>query len=338
MGLLGKFRFRFRLNLALFLLITTVLIGTIGYMVIEGLSFIDSLYMTIITVSTVGFGEVKSLSENGRLFTILLIVGNIGIFTYAVSIITQVFLDGELRQEYRKYTFQKKLSRMKGHTIVCGFGRNGQQACRELSKHNIPFVVVEHNPIDETLYQFEINHIKGDARQDHVLLEARIEDASALITTLPEDAANVFVVITARYIKPNLKIISRASDDSSEVKLRRAGANNIIMPDKVGGAHMAYLVTKPDVMEFIDIITGQRDREFQISELNFDLINEKYQNKTIAELDIRNKTGANIIGFKKSNGEYVINPQADNSMTSHCKLIVLGTEQQIKNLEEYYYS
>ncbi len=137
---------------------------------------------------------------------------------------------------------------------------------------------------------------------------------------------------------PDLKIISRATDDSAEQKLRRAGADHVIMPDKVGGAHMAYLVSKPDVMEFIDLITGQRGNEFQVAELSIDLVSERFHKLTIGELDIRGKTGANIIGFKTRNGEYVINPQANQRMEEHCKLIVLGTKEQIGNLESYYYS
>ena len=338
MGLLKGTQLRFKLYLALGLLLTSLLTGTLGFHLVEDFTFLESLYMTVITLSTVGFHEVRELSDNGRLFTIFLIVGNLGIFTYTISLVTQLLVDGELRQEYERYRVFRKIRKMKNHTIVCGFGRNGQQACRELADHNIPFVVIEKDEINESLFDFKIQKVLGDARQDHILTEAGIEKADAIITTLPDDAANVFVVITARHMCPNLKIISRATDDSAEQKLRRAGADHVIMPDKVGGAHMAYLVSKPDVMEFIDLITGQRSNEFQVAELSIDLVNEGFQKLTIAELDIRGKTGANIIGFKTRNGEYVINPQANQHMEEHCKLIVLGTNDQINNLEKYYYS
>lgn len=338
MGFLRRSAVAFRIYLAFGLLFTSVLVGTLGYMAVEDLSFLDALYMTVITLSTVGFSEVKPLSDMGRVFSIILILGNIGIFTYTVTVLTQLLVDGELRTEYNKYIVQKKIRKLKNHTIICGLGRNGRQACRELHEHGVPFVVVEQNDIDYSLYNFKIQHIKGDARQDHILTQAGIENAKAIITTLPDDAANVFVVITARHMKKDLTIISRASNDSSEMKLRRAGANNVIMPEKVGGAHMGYLVTKPDVMEFVDLITGQRGNDFQIAELNVDLVNKRFQECTIAELDIRGKTGANIIGFKTSQGEYVINPQAHQKMSEHCKLIVLGTKEQINSLEAYYYS
>ncbi|MCB0737231.1 MAG: potassium channel protein [Bacteroidetes bacterium] len=338
MGLLKSNPLRFKLYLAIWLLIASIFIGTAGYMVVEGWTFMESLFMTVITLSTVGFNEVKPLSDAGRLFSVFLIIGNLGIFTYTITVLTRLLVDGELRDEYLRFQTKKKIRKLKNHTIVCGLGRNGRQACMELHGHGESFVVIEKNDIDSSLFNFPIMHIKGDARQDHVLQEAGIEHAKALITTLPDDAANVFVVITARHMKNELTIISRAGNDTSEDKLRRAGANNVIMPDKVGGAHMAYLVTKPDVVEFVDLITGQRGNEFQIAELSIDLINPKFVNQTISELDIRSKTGANIIGFKMSNGDYVINPQADQKMTEHSKLIVLGTKEQVRNLEAYYYS
>lgn len=338
MGLLKRSRLRFRLYLAVGLLALSLLVGTVGYHLVENLSFLDALYMTVITLSTVGFHEVQPFSTQGRIFTIGLIIGNLGIFTYTISVITRLLMDGELRYEYEKFSINKKIKRMKDHTIVCGFGRNGRQACRELADHNIPFVVIERNEIDRSLIDFKVNHIQGDAREDHTLTEAGIDKAKALITSLPDDAANVFVVITARHMQPQLQIISRANADSSEEKLRRAGANNVIMPDKVGGAHMASLVTRPDVMEFIDLISGQRGNEVQITELSIDLVNEKFMNLTIGELDIRGKTGANIIGFKTAEDDYVINPQAHHKMHKHCKLIVLGTKEQLSNLERYYYS
>ena len=338
MGFLKRNTLVFRLYLGFFLLSLSICTGTIGYHLVEEFTVLESLYMTVITLSTVGFQEIRPLSDDGRLFTIFLIIGNLGIFTYTLSAITQLFMNGELRDLHQKQRLLKRIRKMKNHTIVCGLGRNGLQACKELHAHNIPFVVVEKEDLEKDHFDFKIQQIQGDARQDITLDQAGIKNATALITTLPDDASNVFVVITARFINPELTIISRATSDSAEQKLRRAGANHVIMPDKVGGAHMANLVTKPDVVEFIDLISGQRGQGFQIAELSFDLVNERFLHSTIAELDIRGKTGANIIGFKTQNGEFVINPQADQKMAKHCKLIVLGTTDQVESLEKYYYS
>ena len=162
------------------------------------------------------------------------------------------------------------------------------------------------------------------------MLEAGIKNARALITTLPNDAENVFVVMSARELNPDLKIISRASEDSSDSKLKRAGANNVIMPDKIGGTHMASLVTRPDVLEFLDYITGRIN--IRLEEILYNNLSDRLKGKTIRELEIRNKTGANIIGFKTGDGDYVINPEPDTVMKPDAKLFVLGTQEQVTKL------
>jgi voltage-gated potassium channel len=176
--------------------------------------------------------------------------------------------------------------------------------------------------------------VEGDATQDEVLQKAGIERARALITTLPEDADNLFIVLSARSLNAKLFIISRASDDNSDKKLKTAGANNVIMPDRVGGAHMASLVLKPDVMEFLDFITGQGTDNIKLEEITFDNLREEFRNKSMRELEIRNKSGANIIGFKTANGEYIVNPSPDTKMIHDAKLFVLGTTEQIHKLKE----
>ncbi len=175
--------------------------------------------------------------------------------------------------------------------------------------------------------------VQGDSTQDEVLLRAGILKAKALITTLPVDADNLFIVLSARSLNPKLTIISRASEENTDKKLKIAGADNVIMPDKIGGAHMASLVMQPDVMEFVDIITGQGGDNIRLEEITFENLSQKYRNKTIKELEIGSKSGANIIGFKTSNSEYVINPSADTKIIPDAKLFVLGTTEQIKKLK-----
>lgn len=328
--------FRKRLLLALILLAISFTIGTLGFMAIEGYSFNEALYMAVITLSTVGFQEVRPLSPEGRVFAIIFILSNLGVFTYTISTLSQLLLDGELKKAYAQYLLNKKLRKLENHSIVIGLGRNGMQSCQELHREGVPFVAIDQKEVNMDHLGFPMKFIQGDARQDHILEQACIEKARSLITALPDDADNVFVVITARHIAPHLHIISRASSDSSEEKLRRAGANNVIMPDKLGGAHMAQLVTKPDVMEFMDMISGQRDTEFCMAELSMGELQGPFLHTTISDLDIRGKTGANIIGFKTEDGHYVINPQANEKMTPHSKLIVLGTQDQIAKLESYY--
>jgi voltage-gated potassium channel len=178
--------------------------------------------------------------------------------------------------------------------------------------------------------------IQGDCTQDELLLKTGINNARALITTLPIDADNLFVVLTARSINPKLTIISRASDDNSDKKLKIAGANNVIMPDRIGGAHMASLVIKPDVIEFLDHITGQGGPNINLEEIVFSELPEHLRNHTIKDLEVRNKSGANIIGFKTAHGEYVINPSAETKIIPGAKLFVLGTPEQVGKLREIF--
>ena len=175
--------------------------------------------------------------------------------------------------------------------------------------------------------------MEGNATDDEVLISAGLSRAKALITTLPEDADNVFVVLTAREKNPGLKIISRASNDGSETKLKRAGADNVIMPDKIGGTHMAALVTKPDVLELLDHITGRIN--IKLEEISFNNLPEKYKDKSIRDLEVRNRTGANIIGLKTAEGEFVINPSPDMKMMPDAKLFVLGTAEQVANFKDF---
>jgi len=313
-----------------------MVIGTIGYIIIEDYRFLDAFYTTIITIATVGYGEVHTLTDEGRIFTSFLIIISFGTFAYAVSSITRFVIDGEFNNLFKLQKLNAAVEKLSDHVIVCGYGRNGRQAAQVLKKHNKRFVVIEKNSkLTETLnHKFQDLVLNGDSTQDEILLKAGILKARALITTLPVDADNMFIVLTARNLNPKLTIISRASDDGSDVKIKIAGVDNVIMPDKVGGAHMASLVMKPDVMEFLDYVTAQGGDNNNLEEISFSHIPDHLKNKTLKDLEIRNKSGANIIGFKTANGEYVINPSADTLVIPQAKIFVLGTPEQIKKLKE----
>ncbi len=326
----------YRFMIPMFLLVLLIIIGTIGYVVIDGYTWFNAFYMTIITVATVGYGEVQPLSVAGKVFTSFLIITSFITFAYAVSSITKFIMDGELNSFFKNKRLNSAVEKLTDHVIICGYGRNGKQAAQILKKHDKRFVVIEESEkvTSSITHRFSDLVLQGDATQDEVLLKAGIMKAKALITTLPEDAANVFIVLTARNLNPTLTIISRASDDGSDAKLKIAGANNVIMPDKVGGAHMASLVMKPDVMEFLDYITAQSADSINLEEISFDSISDTLKNKTLRDLEIRNKSGANIIGFKTVSGEYVVNPSADTEIIPKSKIFVLGSPDQIKKLKE----
>lgn len=298
-------------------------------------SFSDALYMTITTIGTVGFREVHEPTVGMQYFIIFLIITGFGTFAYALTTITSYLLSDEFRQSYRISTIMSAINNLNGHVIICGYGRNGRQAAHVLKNHDKRFVVIEQKKdvTDALTHKHSDLVLHGDATQDEVLEKAGISRACAIITTLPMDADNLFIVLTARSLNPNLTIISRASDDNSDKKLKKAGADNVIMPDKIGGAHMASLVLKPDVIEFVDHITGQGGPDINLEEITFENLPEHLRNKTIRDLEIRNKSGANIVGFKTAKGDFIINPNADTQLIPEGKLFVLGTPEQISALK-----
>ena len=335
---LANFKIFSRVFFSLALLFGIVLVGSLGFMYIEGWDFLSSFYMTIITISTVGFNEVNELSDGGRIFTSILILTSIGTFTYTISAITTYFVAGEYKDKFKAAKLEKEINGMSGHVIVCGFGRVGDMAVKELIDHNIKVVIVEasEDKIDLLNETPSLIYIKGNATVDDNLIKAGIHRASSIITTLPDDADNLYVVLTARELNPDLTIISRASKTPSVKKLRIAGANNVIMPDKVGGAHMASLVTTPDVMDFLDHIRIQGGTDINLEEVTFADLPGDFQYQTLGDLDVRNRIGVNIIGFKVSNGEYVINPGPETRIVPNSKLFVLGNQDQIKLLNRIF--
>lgn len=316
-------------------LFVLILAGIAGYMTLEDYSFFDAAYMTIITISTVGFAEVEVLSVKGKLFTMGLILTSFGTFAFAISEITRFVVDGELEEYLYQRRVLQKIAKLKGHTIVCGYGRNGRQAVKTLREYGQPVVLIELNEEREPDFSEDegLLYILGNATHDKVLQDAGLQDANALISTLPKDADNLFVTLSARVLNPNIKIISRASEENSDSKLRHAGVDNVIMPDKVGGAHMAQLVMKPDVVEFMDLLTGQANAKVHLEEIDSNDLPDEYMDKAISDLDVRAKFGANIIGFKNSDGNYQFNPPADAKLEKDTKLFVLGNSDQIKNMK-----
>ncbi len=322
---------------AVFLMISTIIVGTSGYMFLNsGLSFIDALYMTVITVTTVGFQEVYTLSVVGKLFTIFLILVSFGIFGYLASTVTRFILDGVFRKNLKKLNTVKQISKLKKHVIVVGFGRNGRQASIELLKHGEKVVVIDakESSIEAIRAIPGLLPVQGDATLEEILEKANIEEAKALITAIPSDAENVYVVLTAREMNPNLRIISRSSNSQSDNKLKRAGAHNVIMPDRLGGQHMAKLVAQPDIIEFIDHILLQSADGVNLVEISCKDLSGCFAGASIKNLNVRNRSGANIIGLRKEDGTYVYNPSAELVLNNKHHLFVLGTRQQIKSLQD----
>ena len=322
------------LRLWLFIVLLVLLFGIAGYMLIEGYNFFDAVYMAVITITTIGYHEIKPLSDAGRIFNIVFIVTSFTTFTYLVARFTQYVISGELTHYYTKKRLMQQLVKKQGHAIVCGYGRNGQQAAKTLRAHKIDFVVIEKN--SEVLQQHEdpaLVYLTGDATEDEVLINAGIERADSLLVSLPEDADNVFIVLSARSLNPKLNIISRASTVSATAKLYKAGANHVVMPDLIGGTHMATLVSKPDVVEFIDFLSGEDGESIHIEAVGYHKLPPAMRDKTLKEIMDWKKTGVNCIGIKDEAGKFYINPPEDVFITKGMKVIVLGTKEQIAEMK-----
>ncbi len=318
----------------LYVLILMV-IGTIGYMFIESYSLIDALYMTVITVSTVGFREVKPLTDPGKIFTIFIILSSLGVLAYFLSNLTQSLFKTQLSFFFGGNLKHLKQKKMENHIIVCGYGRNGSQVIDELTAFGEKVIVIDkdHELVVSKMAE-PIQFIEGDSTEDQVLLQAGIDKARSLITTLPLDTDNLFVVLTARTLNPDINIISRASSESSEKKLRMAGANSVVMPERVGGAHMATLVAQPDVMEFMEHLNIHGNSPVQLMEIMCSNLPKDLLHKPIKELELREKTGANIIGYKTSAGEYILNPTPETKLYPDAKIFVLGTKEQVNEMQK----
>lgn len=316
------------------LLLVIVAIGVIGYSIM-GFTFTEAFFMTIITIATVGFKEVRELEPEGMWFTAMLIIFSFGIFAYAATTFGRYLIDGVFTNYYRDNKLRRKIEKLRNHVVICGYGRNGKQAAIELEEHNVPVIILENNPPSvEELANSDKLFIEGDATREDILNLANIKEAKALITTLPVDADNLFVVLSARELNPQMTIISRASLDHSDGKLKRAGANNVIMPDKIGGQRMAKLVAQPDVVEFLEYVMLQSTENVALEEISCENLASCFAGKSIRELDIRNESGANIIGLKREDNSYLINPLPEVLLTPHDKLFVLGTKRQVGRLKK----
>lgn len=327
-----------KLVYATLLVFLSLAIGTSGFMFIEGYSAINALYMSLITFSTIGFAEVQPLSEEGKLFTMIYIFINLGIFAYTVSVLSSFFFEGELQKIFKRYIVTRDMKRVKDHIIVCGFGKLGQNICNELLESKKQFIIIEQdiNAIEHTPESEKFQFIQGDATLDETLIDAGLERARAVVTALPNDADNVFITLTAKTVNPTLKVIAKASDANAEKKLYRAGATHVVTPGKLGGTHMANLITKPYVIEFLNILNGVGSMELELEDVEYAAFKPEYRDKTLRELDIRHQTGVTVIAFKNHDGQFNFNPHASNKIQQNDILIILGASEHIENFKSLF--
>lgn len=328
--------FQSRMNIALTLMSSVLIIGVLGYRFLSELSWIDALYMTIITVTTVGFSEVGPMDTQEKLFTVVLIILSIFIFAFAISVITEYILSRNSLEELKNKKVKNKIESLSDHVIVCGFGRNGMQAVKRLTAYNKSFVIIERDKEVIEKYDEDVLFVEGDANEDEVLLAAGIDRARYLITALPDDATNLFVVLSARQLNKALFIVTRASLLTSQKKLLLAGADKVIMPDKIGGDHMASLIVMPDLITFMDKLGVEGEHTTNLEEVAIEDFKEQVECNSLRDLDLRRRTGCTIIGYIEPDGNYIINPEADLQLQPRSKVIVLGRPEQIRKLNEMF--
>ncbi|HYN34012.1 MAG TPA: potassium channel protein [Ilumatobacteraceae bacterium] len=318
------------LQRAIAMVLAVMVVGTIGYMLF-GLSFNDAAYQTVTTVTTVGFRELEEFTDLEQWFTIFIIIVGVSTVLYTFTLAVQVVVDGQLRDFLGRRIMDREISKLSGHTIVCGWGRVGRAVADDLAGAGHDVVVIDLNR--ERLENIRFATVVGDATLDSTLREAGVEHAGALIAALEGDAENLFVTLSARAIKPDLFIVARARQDESVTKLSNAGADRVVNPQELGAARMASFVARPNVAEFVDVVMHERSLEFRMQE--FDVpADSPLAGITLRDADLRKTTGVLILALRRVDGSFTTNPDPDLVIEPHEVLIAVGTDNDIARLDE----
>ena len=318
-----------KLRISLFLLVSIVIFGTVGYSTIEHMSLFDSFYMTLITISTVGFSEIAPLTQTGRLITVIIIISGISLLTYTLSQIARIFIEGELRKLLGRRKLEKQIASQTNHFIICGFGRIGEIIARELRDEKIPFIVIERNEDKlEVLEKDKFLYLAGDATDEEALLQAGLERAKGLVTAVSSDADNVFITLTAKGLVPDIFILSRAADLKNERKLLRAGASRVVCPYNMGGSRMAQIVKKPNVVDFLDTTLMSGALGLRLEEA---LIHptSALVGTTVMSSKLRQNFGIIIVAIKKADKEMLFNPGPDAVLGADDVIVAIGKQDDL---------
>jgi voltage-gated potassium channel len=323
-----------KLKIIAMILLAVIAFGTVGYSTIERWSLLDSLYMTFITLSTVGFKEVYTLSPAGRIFTILLIIVGVAGAAYTLRVLGEWVVEGEMKKLLGRRKMQKGLKELVDHYIVCGFGRVGRRVAQELCTRRVPFVIIDNDL--QRIEQAEKDRfmfVQGDSTADQTLVDAGIERAKALITAVANEADGVFIVLSARQLNPNLFITARAETDEGKKKLLRAGANKVISPYKIGAIRMALTTLRPNLVDFMQVITFDKETGLTIEEIQIKP-GSPMINSTIRDCPIRRELGIMVAGIKKVGRDVFLNPSPETKIEGGDILIVIGEKEGLEKLEK----
>jgi len=321
-------------RLALVMLSVVTAGGTAGYMTIEGWGAWDALYMTVTTVATVGFREVHPLSGAGQAFTLLLIVSGVGTAFYTATLLATAIVEGGLHRRFERRRIERMLEELHDHFILCGYGRIGSMIAEEFDQQKVPFVIIERSPerVQSVLLRGWLA-VAADASRDEVLERVGIHRARGLIAAVGTDAENVYTVLTARVVRPDLFIVARVESDDAEPKLRRAGADRVISPYHIGATHMAQSALRPAVVDFVQLATSSGHLDLSMEQVKIQ-DGSGLVGQTIVEAGIRQKFGLIVVAIRRGDGTMDFNPSPESVIRAGDELVVLGRPQSVKALEE----
>ena len=320
-----------RVRTGLTALLLVLIGGTIGYLSL-GFGLLDAVYQTVVNVTTVGLGPVRPLDQAGKVFTIVLVLGGVGTALYTFSSVLEVLIEGHMRELMRRRRMDKAIGRLSEHVIVCGWGRVGREVSRFLSTAGRPVVVIDRDP--ERLSTVSHLFVQGDVTEDVTLEEAGIARATTLVAALETDADNLYVTLSSRAIRPDLQIIARARNESSEAKLIRAGADRVVNPQQLGGDRMAALVTQPHVVDFIDVVMHDGTLEFRLGEVSIGA-GSPLVGTSLSSALVHDRTGALVLAIRRGDGGFLTNPSADIKIQTDDVLIGVGTAEQLAALTRF---
>ena len=320
-----------RVRVGLGALALVIVAGTVGYLLF-GFGLLDSVYQTVSTITTVGFNSPHALDPGSKAFTIVLILVGVGTALYTFSAVLEVLIEGHMRDLVRRRKMERDIDKMSGHVIVCGWGRVGREVARFLASARRQVVVVDREP--DRLSEVPYASVHGDVTDDETLLRAGIERAATLVAALDTDADNLYVTVAAKSMRPDLQIIARARNESSEPKLVRAGADRVVNPQHLGGDRMASFVTQPHVVDFVDIVMHDGTLEFRLEELAVSSTSP-LAGKTVRSTQIRDHTGALVLAIRRPDGVFVTNPSPEDVIGAGDVLISVGTADQLGSLARY---
>jgi voltage-gated potassium channel len=312
-----------------------VLLGILWFWKIEKWTLIESAYMTVITLATVGFMEVHPLGERGRLFTIALIL--MGLFTigYIVNRFTEALIQGYFQEGIRLRQERSLIESLDQHYIVCGFGRTGRHVANEFFAEGIPFIIIDDNLEEvEEIKQLGYTVILGDATLDESLIRARIEQATCVVTALPSDAQNLYTVLSAKTLNPQIRAIARASNEEAVQKLQRAGADAVVSPYITGGKRLAAAALRPQVMDFVDGIIAGSNSSYYMEEFLIDSAACPFVNQTLRDAKLRSQSGALVLAIRRFDGNLIAGPDGDTPILERDALICMGTADQLRTLNK----